>query len=310
MHARKSIYRCLVFFSVLALFFIPLPDDTLWWRQAANSGHVIIFLLFSFVLYNYLGHLRQHQARLKTYAVIIIVGMLMGVVVELIQHFTGRELAAVDLLTNFFGLLAGLCLVEVYRQSEHLKGRPVRVLLVVSSLILILVSVMPLILLTISYIERNQAFPVIADFDAQWKSAFIAFNHSRLDEMDGRGQDGMHWVTFEPAEYPEISVIEPVPDWTDYDRLLVTLSSNYSHILRVTIRIHDAVHNQSYSDRYNMRLVVEPGVNAYEILLDDVEQAPSNRTMDMTSVAGLILFVNALDKPVTLGVSNIRLGKH
>ena len=117
----------------------------------------------------------------------------------------------------------------------------------------------------------------------------------------------MHWVSLEPAEYPGISIIEPVPDWKAYESLFVAIYSKYDHIIRLTIRIHDAVHNQSHSDRYNLSLVVEPGINKYKIRLKDVEQAPANREMDMTGIAGLVLFASKLDKPVTLGISSIRL---
>ena len=310
MSAWKLTYRSLIFFCISGLFFLPLPEDTLWWRQAANSGHVIVFLLLSLVLSRYLGYPARFKTRGQSYAAIILAGMLLGVGVELIQYHTGREASALDLLTNLLGLISGLCLVEAFRLNEGSEYRRVRFLLFVTGLTLIIVCIMPLLLLSVSYIERNKAFPVIADFDAHWTAAFTRFNKTSLVAKAEHEPDGMNRVRFEPTEYPGISIVEPVSDWTEYDRLVVTLYSNNDHVIRVTLRVHDVVHNQSHSDRYNISLAVGPGMNMYEILLKDVEQAPSKRKMDMTSISGLILFASDQEKPVTLGVSNIRLVEH
>ena len=180
MSAWKLTYRSLIVLCILGLFFIPLPDNNLWWRQAANSGHVIVFLLLSFALYSYVGHSPRNQTRLISYVVVIAVGMLIGAAIEVVQYFTGRDAGVIDMVTNFSGLLAGLGLIEVIRKSEKQSRASVRLVLFASSIILILISVLPLLLLSVSYIERNEAFPVIADFDAHWKSTFIKFNQSRL----------------------------------------------------------------------------------------------------------------------------------
>jgi len=306
--AWKLAYRSLIFFCILGLFFLPLPENSLWWREAANSGHVIVFLLLSLVISSYLGYQARFATRMQSYAAIILAGMLIGIGVEFIQYHTGREASALDLLVNFLGLISGLCLVEAFRLIGRPKYRRVSFVLVITSLSLIAVCIMPLMLLSVSYIERNKAFPVIADFDSHWTAAFTRFNKVSLVAKDEHEPpDGIRRVRFEPTEYPGISIVEPVSDWTEYDRLVVALYSNNDHMISVTVRIHDVVHNQSHSDRYNISLAVEPGMNMYKILLKDVEQAPLNRAMDMTAIAGLTLFANSLDKPVTLGISNIRL---
>jgi len=246
----------------------------------------------------------------QSYAAIILAGMLIGIGVELVQHYTGREASALDLLTNLLGLISGLCLIEAFPQGKSSKYRRASFVLVMTSVALIVVCIMPLLLLSASYLQRNKAFPVIADFGADWREAFIKFNQTELHTKDDPGQNDLHWVTFEPTEYPGISIIEPVSDWTEYDRLVFTLYSNHEYMIRVTVRIHDVVHDQSHSDRYNISLAVEPGMNMYQILLKDVEQAPLGRTLDMTAIAGLILFANGLEKPVTLGISNISLVGH
>ena len=269
----------LIFICILGLLFLPLPDNTLWWRQVANSGHVIVFLLLSLVLSSYLGYPASFTTRAKSYAAIIIAGMLIGIGVELIQYQTGREASLVDLLTNFLGLISGLCLVEALRLIASPKYRWVSFVLVLTSLGLIVICIMPLLFLSASYIERNKAFPVIADFEADWTAVFTSFNKTSLVANDEYEPDAIRRVRFEPAEYPGISIVEPVPDWSEYDRVVFTLYSNYDHIIKLTVRIHDVTHNQLQSDRYNTSLTVEPGMNMYQILLKDVEQAPLNRAM-------------------------------
>ena len=50
MFVRNDFYRLafLVFFVVI--FFVPMPTGNLWWREAFNSSHTIVFGIISFVI--------------------------------------------------------------------------------------------------------------------------------------------------------------------------------------------------------------------------------------------------------------------
>ena len=67
--------------------------------------------------------------------------------------------------------------------------------------------------------------------------------------------------------------------------------------MTLTLRVHDAAHDQRYEDRYNVRLVVQPGVNRFTIPIDDILHAPDTRAMDLSRIRGIVVFAHALERP-------------
>ena len=80
--------------------------------------------------------------------------------------------------------------------------------------------------------------------------------------------------------------------------------------LTLTLRINDLAHDRgdnAYGDRFNTRLVLDPGANTFAINLDDVRNAPASRHMDMANVRRLGLFAVRLPAPRTVYLSDLRL---
>ena len=75
---------------------------------------------------------------------------------------------------------------------------------------------------------------------------------------------------------------------------MFTVVSDLDEPLRVTIRVHDAAHDQRYEDRFNRTLTIAPGVNRFEIRLDDIRTAPDRREMDMSRIRGVVIFAYRL----------------
>lgn len=169
---------------------------------------------------------------------------------------------------------------------------------------------MPLLQLSWHYIERNNAFPVIADFDADWASSFMRFNDTEILQVSGSKQkknNNMHLVRFNQGDYPGISVIEPEPDWSSYRKLRLKVYSMDKHSSKLVLRVRDNSHNQNHSDRLNAELLVQPGFNEFDIALSQLQQEPANRELDLTHISGVILFSARLEEPLQLAVSNIYL---
>ena len=70
-----------------------------------------------------------------------------------------------------------------------------------------------------------------------------------------------------PATYSGLTLDEPFPDWTGSDRLAFTVVSDLDRPLPLSIRIHDAWHDQRYEDRFNTVVQIRPGSNDVEIPL-------------------------------------------
>lgn len=307
MPIQTNLFKYAALLLVLCLLFLPLPGNSLWWREVFNSGHVALFVFLAFFIYGQLKATPRLLNSLVIYPVVLIVGISLGGLIELLQSFVQRDASINDLYSDFFGLLAGLSLIAAYSLKKHQYKKVATALLLVS-VIFVSIGVLPLIQLSWFYAERQRAFPVIVDFDADWSFRFMRFDKVDLLERTRRSQSkAVYPVQFNLGKYPGISVIEPEPDWSDYRSLRMKIFSKNKGDFILVLRIHDDKHNQQFLDRFNMRLQIRQGMNEIDVPLKRVELAPRGRKMDLANIAGIILFMREPDEPVRLEMSNIYL---
>jgi hypothetical protein len=99
-------------------------------------------------------------------------------------------------------------------------------------------------------------------------------------------------------------------DWTSLRTLKISLYNPGETPLQITCRIHDLRHvdgHEEYEDRFNDNFHLTQGWNSIEIDLDEVEASPANRSMDMSRIHGLGLFVVSLPAPRILYLDNVQL---
>lgn len=298
----------MVLLVAVVVLLIPFPVKSLWWREAFNSGHAVLFAFLSFVIYRQIKAATRFENSLTIYVFVLFAGMLFGILIELLQTLVMREASLHDLYGDLLGLLAGLCLIA----AQNLKAVQYKQLVVVFYLVassgFMLLAMSPLIQLSWYYQQRHNAFPVIVDFDASWISRFVRFENVDILKHLSLGRDKpLHVVRFNRGKYPGISVFEPEPDWSSYHSLRMDIFSEYESKVVLVLRIHDNKHNQEFSDRFNMKLTIRPGRNEIGVPLDQVAHGPVSRELDLTNIAGIILFVSKLDAPIELEVSPIFL---
>ena len=242
---RNGFYRAsfLVFF--VGLFLVPMPTGNLWWREALNSSHTIVFGIISFAISYRLSISKQFSNKIIMYFVVFIMAMVLGFIVEILQGLTSRDVDLSDILRNMVGILAGLCFASVVHQKNMLHRRAMALYLLIGSCLL-LTGFYPLMQLSWHYYERSQAFPALTGFDEQWMTSFIRFNNaeviSGLDAVRGKNT-GLHRLQFNQGDYPGLSVIEPEPDWSKYSSLRIIIFSRYDKSTNLVLRVHDKLHN-------------------------------------------------------------------
>ncbi len=307
MFIRRNHFRNIVLVVTLCLLFLPLPVNSLWWRELFNSGHTVLFALLSFVIYQQVKAAAFLSGTLARYFLVLLIGISLAVLTELLQGFVQRDASLADLYSDVFGLLAGLCLIAGYELKKN-QVRKKAVALLVAGGGFLLIGVLPLLQLSWSYAERQQAFPVIADFGADWTSRFLRLDDAVFLKQTRQSREkAVYPVQFNRGEYPGISLTETEPDWSGYHFLRFNIFSENEKSIMLTLRIHDVKHNLQFSDRFNMRLIIRPGLNRINVPLHLVARAPRDRDLDLANVAGVILFVHEPHEPVRLGVSNIYL---
>ena len=307
MSFQTGLFRYAALLVVLCLLFLPLPGNSLWWREVFNAGHVALFVLLAFFIYGQLKAMPRLSDSLLMYPLVLMLGLSLGGLIELLQSLVQRDASINDLYSDFFGLLAGVSLIAAYRLKK-LQHKKVATALLFVGVIFVSIGLLPLIQLSWFCVERQRAFPVIVDFDADWSFRFVHFDQVDLLERTKKSQSKAAYpVQFNSGKYPGISVIEPEPDWSNYRSLRMKIFSKNKEDIILVLRIHDDKHNQQFLDRFNMRLQIQRGMNEIDVPLKRVELAPRDRKMDLTNIAGVILFMREPDEPVRLEISNIYL---
>ncbi len=302
---KNFLFSAIAGLIVVSLLFMPLAAGNLWWREVFNSGHVILFLFISFVLYFRLSAIYRFSNSVIIYLVVLVTCLLLGVAIEMLQGLLQRETSVDDLYRNFFGIISGLGLVSLRRQ----KIRSNKILMGMFSIGFLLLGSGSLFQISWHYIQRAQAFPVILEFNAEWSNSFVRFNKTEMEPSSDKAGDNNHLfrIRFAAARFPGVSVIEPEPDWSAYRKLRFKVASGHNGNIDLILRIHDINHDHRYQDRFNRKLIIHPGLNEIVISLAQIEKGPLNRDLDLTNIAGLILFLSKVEKSQLLEISNIYL---
>lgn len=304
---------------VLVVLFGELPGNSLFWRAVQNSGHTFLFAVAAVLVLLLLQDATElfRRSPLKLYVVAGLTSLLIGVLTELVQLLIDSDASTMDVMRDLAGIIAGLGIyagADPYLQPYWLKSRKrKRIGIVVFSFCIFTVSLFSLISLSVAYMQRESAFPVVVDLKAKWSDAFIQTKHASVKiEVDKKsGADGkvkrVVRVELNRAIYPGVSMIEPYPDWSSFEILTLDIYSEQPRAFDLVLRIHDELHDQAYSDRFNRRLTVEVGENHFRIPLYDIKYAPASREMDMTKVSELILFAEKPDYPLSFYLGVISL---
>ena len=297
------------------------PDRGIFWSAAVDAGHAPLFGLFALMILwaasVWRGPTGQRGSlRTRNYALALAVTVAFGGLTEILQGLGSKDAELWDFIRDVLGGAAALVLAFVFdrRAGPHpARGRLLRVILVLTAALLLATALLRVTTVAIAYLLRDAAFPRICEFDDRWETTFVGVKDAVLTRGKppaGWGRDASNraaHITFLPAQYPGMSIREPHPDWTGYDRLVFEVYSEARAPVDLNLRIDDAHHNNAYADRFNRVLVILPGSNRIWISLDDVRRAPRTRPMDMTHIRGLTLFAVDPLMPFSIYLDGFRL---
>ncbi len=305
--SKTLLYSAIGLIIICALF-LPISTTNLWWREALNSGHVILFVFVSFALYSVLSTRSYLASSIKTYLAVLVIGLLLGVAVEILQGMLQREASIEDLYKNIFGLVSGLGFVSFTQQKIWRK----KILLAIFSFGFLLLGTSSLFQISWDYLQRDKAFPSITALDEKWFASFYRFNKAELlgvVEPAAKDSAKLYRLRFDPGKYPGINIIEPEENWSAYGKLRFIVFSANKENIELILRVHDKKHNQNYNDRYNERFVISPGQNDIAVNLTKIRDAPADRELNLHNIAGVQLFLNNTQHSLFLELSDLFLEK-
>jgi hypothetical protein len=301
---------------VLVLQIAGVPEDTKFWTAVYDFGHGPLFGLMALLFLQLfrLGRNGGDRGSAAPYFLAFGAAVLVGALAEAAQFRSPRDADPLDALRNAAGaaaFLAGHAALDGRRQKGPARSRRTRGVLIVTAVLLMGALAVPLVAVGLDYRRRNAALPVLMDMDATWAPRFQDLVSSTLRPADATAG----WSTdarpsrllLSRARFPRFEIEEPYPDWTAYRKLRFEVFSTQAEPVAVFVRIHDARHSGDSEDRFRQRMMLAPGVNRIELALEDIENAPRDREMDMRRVRSVMLFADQPAEPIELYLGDFRL---
>jgi len=277
---------------LLSLHFFRPVHGGLWLTTFYNFLHFPVFGVVALAIFGITGVFFKRQPWQR----VVIAGIVMFIVSilsEAAQIPGPRDASLDDLISNWFGAASFLLIAVAVSFQNHLskKGRG---LCGIGGTILLLIASWHLITVTAVYLERNARIPVLATFDS-WLGSRLVLKQNAQVTLVKLDTDERTWaqVTLDDGNWPGLVFHDLWPDWSSYEALVLELKPTDDRPLEINIRVHDRQHTrygQPYSDRFNMHITLEKEGRIVRIPLDDIAEAPGSRAMNMTRIAGLVIF--------------------
>jgi hypothetical protein len=232
-------------------------------------------------------------------------GMVFGVLTELIQVEFDRTPDIRDLIRDILGALIG---VAFFSPRRHEASPFFRKIIQIGLLIFALFEIYPFTRALVDETLAATQFPVLSDMETplevdRW------LDHSQLRVENGLARSGRASlrVVLTTSRYSGVSLNYFPGDWRGYNSFEFSICNPDPDTLKIVCRIHDKHHNHEYSDRFNRTFQLLPGWNDLAILLTEIKSAPKNRLMDMSQIERIGIFTVKSPRKRIVYFDNFRL---
>jgi hypothetical protein len=283
------------------------PEPTLFWNASFDVGHVLVFAAITTVLLDLIGRRQAVPDPRAAVGWTVAATLALAAGTELLQALDPDHDAA---LGDFVRDAAGMTVALLLRVAAPARISTVRRLTVAAIVAAVLA---PLFGVAGVYVQRNRAFPVVIPLTGSaWERRLLSFRGAELvpggcETFGSSDTDPRARLSIQPGTYPGFFVREPYPDWRGFHRLVFRAAANVDQSITLTLRIHDARHDNQYADRFNMALAIAPGDHRIEIPLETIRLAPEGRDMDLGNIRGIGVFAYQLSRPGQVCLSAFRL---
>jgi hypothetical protein len=151
---------------------------------------------------------------------------------------------------------------------------------------------------------------ILFDFEADaeldkinWK-CFTLFSLSY--EHVTHGQNSLRMELY-PSNWPGWTPKIEVKDWHRYKAIAFDIFNPEEKVLAVAVRIDDKVDYPDYTDRYNKRFNLKPGMNHMHIPLDALATSGTNRALDLKKIYRFFVFMGQPERKYVLYLDYVRL---
>ncbi len=291
---------------VSPLFFVGGPgwSDGELYKASWNLGHILFFGLLTFVIRPW-----RLLTGWKLWAAATLTIGLVGLLIEWLQSFHGRDVDPADALRNLVGLWVVLAFAPNAGLDSRQKGVTWPLRLAALSFFLFEFGTVGKV--AIQQWHVSQLPPQLYDFEHPYPGRFWDGNLAS-GTVETCGPDGKNalLIRLSTKQYSGASLHNLPQNWQGYSEVHLAFWNPEESKLTITIRINDWQHEKhagAYSDRFNRRFTLAPGRTELRIPLEDVANAPSDRSMDMDDIRRLLVFTTQLPDRRQLCLLNLEL---
>ena len=309
---NNKIFRYIIYFVLIICFFLlffggPNYYSSRSYKRIWDLGHIFYFAILSYVL---LRRWMWISKKKPMYQFLIIISflLLIGFTVEVIQQKFSRLMEIGDLWRDLLGILFGI----FFFSKRGLLIRPILLYCIKLAILIgiLMEFISPVVAILDERIARNQ-FPILSNFETP-------FEYDRW-EVDGKIRktdmlcfEGHHClsVSLIPKKYSGLTLKYFPRDWHNYEYFKFSIFNPSHNVLRLGCRIHDLIHvslGEPYHDRFNKKLKLIPGWNTINIPLSEIENAPRDRKIQLSSISNFRIFVADLDSILDLYIDDVNL---
>ncbi len=310
--SRDVAVAAFVVLAVVAVVsFAPPPQASRLSGDGHDFAHVLVFGVLGLFVVRALRRFRGAPAhRMRVVAFTLALGLVLGIVTELVQRYTGGTMSRSDVVRDVLGTALGVCVAFALERATPLRSR--RLLWSIAVLGLI-ASAVPLAGTLRDYRARAAAFPVLLDPAVPGGLAFVTANDGRPEvallpagivSIGGVALTGVPELgaasdarplalrlKLDHGPWPGATLAEPAPDWRSYRRLVIELANSGPESLELGIRVNDRVHDNRYEDRFNALVELPPRTRRrIEYALEAIAAAPHGRRMNLAEIDKLVIF--------------------
>jgi hypothetical protein len=278
------------------VLFGQLPGDGRWVADLSNAAHGPAFAVVTLVVFVLLRHWpAKRMSLVGEYSAAILVSVLLGALVELLQHFTGRDASLADLGTDFLGTVAAAGGLLAFDQRARRRARLIASFLALAACALMIA---PLAGTAATYLNRDRSFPTLLDLKSPLADTFLRIGESATAEraelpreLQSAARDDIGMRVQLTEESGWIAVLtEPVPDWREYTNLNIDVANPTDEPLALRLRVFDQRQQRNRRTGFRGSIELAPYSRAvHTFALDTMNSGETGAPTDTSLVHSVVI---------------------
>lgn len=293
--AHRALRVAAILFFLSLVVFAKFHEPTRFVHTLQKLAHPVTFGAVALLFLTLLR--RQTPRRFGFYAVAFVLTVLCGAGTEVAQAFVHRDPSLLDVLRDALGASTALAGFATFAPGADARGRGGwRVMGALIAIVGFAIMVAPISVSLAAYARRDLSFPTLLEACSPLDLYFVSGVGADVSVVPSTGPTTSACgralqVTFGSARYAGISLDEPYPDWRSAHTLVLDLRNSGEIDLSLVVRVHDHAHNHQFRDRFNREFTLRAH-ERFEIAIPiaEIEHVPADRLMNLSQIAGVIVF--------------------